>query len=144
MSKQSRRFILLIWISLSGAVGSAFLAGWHPTCDDPGGMISDHRATDRVRSEPRPWSELDTVEDCLATGMWNSRRGRKTKALACFQKAIALDPDHVEAHALLGICYMGLSRKAEAITAFERAVTLDPDGVWGKLASEYLAELLKE
>jgi len=47
--------------------------------------------------------------------------------LATVGKALAIDPNLAEAHAVLGFALKTGDRRAEAVAAFERALTLDPN-----------------
>jgi len=49
------------------------------------------------------------------------------KAVADFDKAVALDPKLKEAHNNLGYCYRRLGKLKESLAAYDRAITLDPD-----------------
>ena len=52
--------------------------------------------------------------------------GKKDAALACFQKALALDPNYEEAHSSLADFYLGEGKYAEAETALGRWIELQP------------------
>ena len=49
------------------------------------------------------------------------------KAIPYFQKAIQLDPDHANAHLLLGLAYRALNRGEEARIHFEKTLGLAPN-----------------
>jgi superkiller protein 3 len=61
------------------------------------------------------------------------RQGKADEAIACFRKAIALDPKNASAHTNLGIALQQRGKLAEAENAFRRAIVLDP-----KLAAAHL------
>src|SRR5262249_49967828 len=46
--------------------------------------------------------------------------------IACFRKAIALDPKYAQAHNNLGIALQGKDQVEEAIASFRKAIALDP------------------
>ncbi len=48
------------------------------------------------------------------------------KAIPYFQKAIQLDPDHANAHLLLGLAYRALKRGDQARVHFEKTLELEP------------------
>jgi predicted O-linked N-acetylglucosamine transferase (SPINDLY family) len=53
--------------------------------------------------------------------------GRPQEARRCFGKAVALQPDHAEAHVNLGVALGELGRPAEAERSHRRAAILQPD-----------------
>ncbi|MDE2133896.1 MAG: sulfotransferase [Alphaproteobacteria bacterium] len=53
--------------------------------------------------------------------------GRHGEALSCLQRSLALDPDSLETHVLLGNVLAALGRHDEAVAAFEKALELRPD-----------------
>jgi tetratricopeptide (TPR) repeat protein len=114
----------------------AFLFGWHPTCAE--------RPNRGARGNVRSGGELSDAEGYLIAGSRHIAAGRDEEAIACFKKAVALEPNHLEAQTTLGNCCRELGRKAEAIAAYEKVIELDPNGKWGKSAREYLAELCQE
>jgi tetratricopeptide (TPR) repeat protein len=56
-------------------------------------------------------------------------RGRKTLALAHYDKAVRLRPDFAEAWSNRGTLLKTLGRRAEALDSFDRALALQPDHV---------------
>jgi len=59
-------------------------------------------------------------------GLWNSRQGQMTKAIASFRQALALKPDMTGAYHELGHVYLRSNKPDEAIAACERAVSQAP------------------
>ena len=53
--------------------------------------------------------------------------GRASEALASFERAIALEPQCVEAHNYRGMALQQLQRSAEALASIERALSLRPE-----------------
>src|SRR5262249_22381215 len=53
-------------------------------------------------------------------------KGRVDEAIACFQKAIALDPKNARAHANLGYALHRLGKVDEALAAFQECIRLNP------------------
>ena len=51
-------------------------------------------------------------------GMNLGRDGEHERALACFERVIALDPDHTRARYNRGVCLLALGRLAESATTF--------------------------
>jgi len=49
------------------------------------------------------------------------------KALAGFQRVVALNRNSPQSYGNMGICYGFLGQKQEALTAFDKALELDPD-----------------
>jgi tetratricopeptide (TPR) repeat protein len=54
-------------------------------------------------------------------------RGKKAAALASYDRAIALRPDHAETHYNRGVALHESQRLPEALAAYERAIALKPD-----------------
>jgi tetratricopeptide (TPR) repeat protein len=54
-------------------------------------------------------------------------RGLLDDALACIDRALAIDPDNAVVHANRGIVLVALCRLPEALASFDRAVGLKPD-----------------
>jgi tetratricopeptide (TPR) repeat protein len=59
-------------------------------------------------------------------GLALDRAGKPSEALAAFQQAVHLDPNHAEAHLHLGKTELALSHMNEAIAEFHEALRLDP------------------
>ena len=55
-----------------------------------------------------------------------ARQGRVADAEAAYRAAIAIDPDHTDAHHNLGVLLNGLGRDAEAARCFSKVITLRP------------------
>ena len=53
-------------------------------------------------------------------------KGRVEVAIACWRKAIALDPKYAKAHHNLGATLYGKGQVDEAIACFKKAIALDP------------------
>ena len=58
---------------------------------------------------------------------YNAQNGRFEEAIACFDEALAIDPDFAEAWFGKGISCYNLRRYDEAMTCFDEALTIDPD-----------------
>ena len=53
--------------------------------------------------------------------------GRIVESIACFEKAVSLDPKLVNAVEALGLSYMELNEQAQAKSCFERVIEIDPE-----------------
>jgi len=73
--------------------------------------------------------------EVLADAVRLQEAGRLGEAEAALRRAIALAPDHAEAHARLGWVLGGLARHDEAIAAQRRAIEIQPRfaGAWSNL-----------
>ena len=69
--------------------------------------------------------------------------GEHENAIPYFNKAIQLDPDHANAHLLLGLPYRALNRKGEATVQFEETLELEPDHPQATLIRQWLERLRK-
>ncbi|MDE4907533.1 tetratricopeptide repeat protein [Methanogenium marinum] len=58
---------------------------------------------------------------------YNAQNGRFEEAIACFDEAIAIDPDFAEAWFGKGISNYNLQRYDEALTSFDEAIAINPD-----------------
>lgn len=68
----------------------------------------------------------DTAKYHAGQGFGLMALGRYDAALACYDKALRLDPDNAGYHSLRGLCLAPRKRK-EALAAFDRAAQLEPD-----------------
>ena len=55
--------------------------------------------------------------------------GQLDKAIGAYQRAIALDPGHANAHSNLGVLLRATGKTAEAETAYRTAIRLNPDHI---------------
>jgi predicted O-linked N-acetylglucosamine transferase (SPINDLY family) len=69
------------------------------------------------------------------------QQGRFPEAASCYQRVLALKPDHAEAHNNLGIVLKKLGRLEEAAASYQRALALQPAFV---LAHNNLANIFQE
>ena len=53
--------------------------------------------------------------------------GNRNEAASCYEKAIALKPDHAQAHSDLGVVLKDAGQFDEAKAHYERAIALEPD-----------------
>lgn len=75
-------------------------------------------ASRRDPSEPEAWN---------AIAFLHAERRELGQALAAFERASALAPDHAPTEFNIGFVLQRLGRHAEAIERFRRALALDPD-----------------
>jgi len=69
----------------------------------------------------------------LARSEREVRRGRLQSSVAHLQKAIAIDPDYMEAHNNLGARYIALGDNERAVDHLETALRLDPSSAFAHL-----------
>jgi hypothetical protein len=67
------------------------------------------------------------VESLIGLGVVSRAQGRLEEAVARFQQALALGPDHPETRNNLGVALVDLGRPEEAIRHYERVLTLQPN-----------------
>ena len=67
------------------------------------------------------------IAGIVAEGRQLQRAQRLDEALACFTKALALDPDHLEALGNRGSVLGALRRYDEALRDYDRALALSPN-----------------
>jgi len=89
-----------------------------------GGGFSARHLEDRPRGDPK-----DTIAlyNLLKQAGGASSRGEVEEAIRLVQQALAVDPEILEGHMLLGNFLRKRGRSAEAIEAYRRALALDPD-----------------
>lgn len=70
------------------------------------------------------------------------KQGKFEQAIACFQKAIAADPNYIPAHNNLGTLLQQQNRLSEAITCYQNALKINPNSALTltNLGSIYLIE----
>lgn len=64
--------------------------------------------------------------------------GRPEEAVACYDRALVLDPDYAWAHGSRAIAHEALGRIPEALADLDRALELDPDYAWARAQRERL------
>ena len=69
--------------------------------------------------------------------------GSTKKAIPYFQKAIQLNPNHANAHLLLGLSYRALKRGEEARAQFVKTLQLEPDHPQATQIRQWLERLRK-
>lgn len=62
-----------------------------------------------------------------------ARRGDRRKEIEHLEKAMQADPEYIEAHNNLGVCYMQLEQYERAAAEFEKTVALEPESAKGQL-----------
>ncbi len=89
-----------------------------------GGGISPGNLEDRPRGDPKDKIGLFNL---LRQATQAFSQERVDDAIAQVQQALAVDPEIVEAHRLLGMFYEKAGRPEEGIEAYQRALELDPE-----------------
>ena len=56
------------------------------------------------------------------------QQGKLDEGIACYERALELDPDDAKAHCSLGIALLDQGKLDEAVASHRRAIELDPDG----------------
>ena len=69
----------------------------------------------------------DRENHIFKKGLDFAELGQYTEALACFDQAVALNPDDASAWNNRGIILGELGRYSEALACFDKAVALNPD-----------------
>lgn len=71
-------------------------------------------------------SNAQAVREAIERGLADLRAQRWPEAVAAFQDALATDPDHPEAHSLLGLALVRSGRREDGVRHLARAVELEP------------------
>ena len=58
--------------------------------------------------------------------LFRSKSNRLIEAAVCYDKALAIQPRHADAHYNKGLVLLKLGQKPEAQSAFQKAAALDP------------------
>ncbi len=82
------------------------------------------------------------LQDLLRDGFTALTRGDVERAGDCCRRALALQPDLVQAHFLVGLVSLEARERGTAFSAFQSVVKLDPDhaAAWAHLAKLYMSE----
>jgi tetratricopeptide (TPR) repeat protein len=68
-----------------------------------------------------------SAEEYFTKGLNVQENGFDELAVEYYQKAIAIDPSHVDAYNNIGAAYADLKDYAEAIRCYQKAITIDPN-----------------
>jgi TolB-like protein/DNA-binding winged helix-turn-helix (wHTH) protein len=90
-----------------------------------------------LTTDPNDPSALAALADCYRRIEW-----RFADAETLFQRALAIDPNHLEAHWGYGYQLGMLGRALEALTHARAILRLDPETVWRRLALPRILYLL--
>jgi tetratricopeptide (TPR) repeat protein len=75
---------------------------------------------------------------------WQPNRDFLLKAVAEYQEALRLEPNHFWCFLQMGRCYLSLKQGAEAVAALDACVALRPKKPWGYSARGLAKELLRD
>jgi arylsulfatase A-like enzyme/lipopolysaccharide biosynthesis regulator YciM len=89
-----------------------------------GASVSRRTLTDRRRADPKDRIDLYNLLKQAGT---DSVEKRLDSAIEKVSRALAADPEIVEAHAMLGNLYVKGGRANDAIAAYRRALSIDPE-----------------
>ncbi len=88
----------------------------------------DAKKLGKLLSQSQGGSESG-AEGHFILGNTLAREGRLSEAVASYNQAIALKPNHARAHNNLGVALQGLGRLSEAEAKYNKAIALKPDYV---------------
>ena len=77
------------------------------------------------REEPRARCRTAPIVTAISASS-TRRKASSTEAIAAYQRAISLDPDHANAHGNLGVLLRATGKPVEAEAAYRTAIRLDP------------------
>ncbi len=82
------------------------------------------------------------LQQLLQQGLNELARGNTDAAGQCCQQVLAMQPDHVPGHFLVGLVALEAKNRKVAFSAFQSVVRLDPDhgAAWAHLAKLYMSE----
>ena len=91
-------------------------------------------------------SYAQTDEEYYNKGIEYSEQGKLKEAIAEFKKALAINPNHAEAHYYLGALYDFKAMFKEAIAEYKKAIAINPNHIkaHNSLASDYAGEWMFE
>ena len=91
------------------------------------GLLTDNKLAEATRySETLVLKYPKSFLLAMSIGMSYALLSEHQKAIVSLERAIALNPNSVDAHCHLGECYLHLERQVDAKKMFEKALTLDP------------------
>jgi tetratricopeptide (TPR) repeat protein len=67
-----------------------------------------------------------TIKEWIQKGIDSKKHGKFKKAVKCFQKAIEINPNNIEAWMIKGITHEELHEFSHAIVCFDEVIKLDP------------------
>jgi cytochrome c-type biogenesis protein CcmH/NrfG len=76
-------------------------------------------------------------------GLTYFKMSKLPEAAACFEKAVALDENNLDALSQLGITYTAQQEKDRAIATFEKYLKVDPDSERAAQVKSFLDYLKK-
>jgi tetratricopeptide (TPR) repeat protein len=97
--------------------------------------------TERVKRSAAPVAEKSVAAtDLERRGVALAKDGRLEEAIACFQQAIAVDPNSAESHLNLGVAWARQGKLERAVDSFREAARLEPNApeAHGNLGLAYL------
>ena len=132
---------IVVSLILSLALFSACGGGKTSTpegADQP--TVAANTATPAPTSTPAA-TPTPSADDLVAEGVQQREAGQLEDAIATFQQAIELDPEHAAAYFQLGDVYYDMEKFEESLTALEKAAELDPNDPYTQhnLGSSYSA-----
>ncbi|MGH9329509.1 MAG: tetratricopeptide repeat protein, partial [Vicinamibacterales bacterium] len=89
-----------------------------------GAGVSRHALAERRRADPK---DRISLYNLLKQAGTDSVEKRVDAAIEKVARALAADPEIVEAHAMLGNLYVKAGRANDAIAAYRRALSIDPE-----------------
>jgi choline-sulfatase len=89
-----------------------------------GGVVSARNLTEHLRGDPKDKIGLYNL---LKQAGGDSVEGRIDEAVAKVQRALASDPEIIEAYNMLGNLHVKAARYDKAIAAYRKALSIDPD-----------------
>ena len=98
-------------------------------------------STKTMASNPSP-SEIRQLQDLLQTGFRLLSEGRIREAGACCQRALAIKPDLVQGHFLVGLVALEAKDRDNSFRAFASVTKLQPDyaAAWAHLAKLFMSD----
>jgi tetratricopeptide (TPR) repeat protein len=102
-------------------------------------------------SEPQPTAEPvpeepATAQEFFLVGNQHARMGEFEEAIAAYQAALELEPEHVSALTNLGVAYYNSQKLEEAVAAYQRALAVAPEdeAIHSNLAAAYVQQGMLE
>jgi len=120
--------------------------------EDPTNLDAKTKMAMTFLSEPNPMQGILMLRDVLAQdpknelalynmGMLSIQSGQYDKAAERLEELVKINPNHTQAHLLLGIAWMNTGKKEEARAQFEKVKLLDKDPSVQATVDSYLKDL---
>lgn len=109
----------------NGSNGTLISANGESNGSDNGTNLEAPAGADEVTAQPVVVDKAGTITSLLGKGQTLLKLDKPEAALACFDEALAIDPDNTDALVKKGAALERLQRLIEAVDCYDRAIATD-------------------